>query len=175
MIPLQFLSKFIKILRSAASPSQIAGGFILGMFLGMLPNIFNPIAVLLILLIIILNVNISTAIFSFAIFSGIAYLFDPLLHSLGFFVLVDITALKPLWVSLYNAPVIPYTRFNNTVAMGSILISIILLVPSYFAVKSGIVKYREKYEPKVQKMKWMKLMKSSQIYQLYEKIKLFGD
>jgi len=175
MIPLQFLSKFIKILRSAASPSQIAGGFILGMCIGMLPNFFNPITVLLILLIIILNVNISTAIFSFAIFSGIAYLFDPLLHSLGFFVLVDISALKPLWISLYNAPIIPYTRFYNTMAMGSILISIILLVPAFFTVKTGIVKYREKYEPKVQKMKWMKLMKSSQIYQFYEKIKLLGD
>ena len=84
MIPLQFLSKFIKILRSAASPSQIAGGFILGMFLGMLPNIFNPIAVLLILLIIILNVNISTAIFSFAIFSGIATCLIRFFIRLGF-------------------------------------------------------------------------------------------
>ena len=174
MFPIQFLSKFIKILRSAASPSQIAGGFILGMFIGLLPNLLSPLTVVLIFLVIVLNVNLATVLFSFAIFSGIAYLFDPLLHSLGFFVLVDISFLKPLWITLYNAPVVPYTRFYNTVAMGSILISLILMLPAFFTVKTGIIKYREKYEPKVQKMKWIKLLKSNQIYQFYQKVKALG-
>ena len=52
MLPIQIISKIIKILRSAASPSQIAGGFILGMIIGLSPSFLNPLNILIILLII---------------------------------------------------------------------------------------------------------------------------
>ncbi len=175
MFFIQYFAKLIKIIRSAASPSQIAGGFILGMMIGLSPSLVNLTNLILILLLIILNVNLATALFSFAIFSGIAYLIDPLSHSLGYFLLVDMQSLRGLWVSFYNAPILPYTFFYNTVVLGSFLIALILLLPSYFLVKQGVIKYREKYEPRVQNWKWMKLLKSSQIYRWYERLKFLGD
>ncbi len=175
MFVIQFISKFIKILRSAASPSQIAGGFILGMTLGLLPSLINPLSILIVLLIIILNVNLATAIFSYAIFSAIAYLADTLFHSVGYVVLVDFTAIRGLWTTLYNSPFVPYTGFNNTLMMGSLLISIILLYPMFLLIKKSIIAYREKYEPKVQNWKWIKLIKSSQLYNFYERLKFLGD
>lgn len=175
MFILQYFSKLIKIIRSAASPSQIAGGFILGMIIGISPSIFTLTNLFWVLLLIILNVNIATAIFSFAIFSGIAYLADPAFHSLGYYLLVDVTFLKNLWTALYNAPLIPYSRFNNTVVLGSFVTGLILMIPLFYGVKFLVVKYREKYEPRLQNWKWMKLLKSSQIYQMYERLKFLGD
>ncbi len=175
MFVIQYISKLIKILRSGASPAQIAGGFILGMMLGLSPSFFTLTNLFLILLLIILNVNLATAIFSYAIFSGVAYLLDPLAHSLGYHLLVKTGALRSLWTSLYNSPLVPFTRFNNTVVMGSFVISLLLLLPLYFLSKYAVVQYRKKLEPKVQNWKFMKLLKSSQIYQLYEKVKLIGE
>ncbi|UCF63510.1 MAG: TIGR03546 family protein [bacterium] len=175
MLPIQLVSKFIKILRSAASPSQIAGGFILGFLLGMSPSLLSLLNLFIILLIIILNINLATALFAFALFSAFAYLMDPFFHSLGFALLVDVQSLKSVWTFLYNTPFIPFTRFNNTVVMGSLSISLILLFPLYFLTKRFVVIYREKYEPRVKNWKWVKLLKSSQIYQMYERLKFLGE
>jgi len=175
MLPIQLVSKFIKILRSAASPSQIAGGFILGFLLGMSPSLLSLLNLFIILLIIILNVNLATALFAFALFSAFAYLMDPVFHSLGFALLVDVEGLKSFWAFLYNAPFVPFTRFNNTVVMGSLSISLVLLFPLYYFTKRFVVTYREKYEPRVKTWKWVKLLKSSQIYQMYERLKFLGD
>jgi uncharacterized protein (TIGR03546 family) len=175
MLPLQFISKLIKILRSAASPSQIAGGFILGFIIGMSPSVLSLLNFFLIFLIIILNVNIATALFSFALFSAISYLVDPVFHSLGYSMLADLQGLKGLWTFMYNAPLIPYTRFNNTVVMGSLTVSLLLIFPLFYLVKKFIINYREKYEPKVKNWKWIKFLKSSQIYQMYERLKFLGE
>jgi uncharacterized protein (TIGR03546 family) len=175
MLPIQYLSKLIKILRSAASPSQIAGGFILGMVIGLSPTFLSLTNLVIILIIIILNVNITTAIFAMAIFSGFAYLLDPAFHSLGYSVLVDSNGLRNLWVMFYNAPLVPFTRFNNTIVMGSFIVALILLLPMFFLVKRFIIQYREKYEPRVKNWKWIKFIKSTAVYQWYERLKFLGD
>jgi len=174
MFILKLLSKLLKALRSGASPQQIAGGFILGMILGLTP-LWSLHNLLVVVLIIILRVNISMAIFSFLLCSGIAYLLDPLFHGLGYRLLAQISALKGFWTMLYNTAVIPLTRYNNTIVMGSLIISLILIFPMFVIVKKGVVMYREKLEAKVQKFKIVKIMKSSKIYSLYERIRDFRD
>ena len=169
MFILKLLGKLFKALRSGVSPTQIAGGFIFGMILGLTP-LWNLHNLLVVILIIILRVNISMAIFSFLICSGIAYLLDPLFHSFGYWLLVEVTALQGLWTSLYNTPVVPLTRYNNTVVMGSLVGSLILILPMFFLVKSGVILYREKLEARIQKLKIVQVVKSSKIYSVYEKI-----
>lgn len=169
MLILRFIAKFLKILNSAASPAQIAGGFILGMIIGLTPlsGLHN---LLILFLIIILNVNITMAIFSFGVFSLIAYLMDPLFHNLGYYLLVDVEGLHSFWIMLYNIPIFALSRFNNTVLLGSFLSSLILLIPVYFIVKKAVVEYREKLGPKVQKWKIVKIMKSTKLYTVYTKV-----
>jgi uncharacterized protein (TIGR03546 family) len=174
MFIIQFLAKLLKILRSAATPAQIAGGLMLGMVLGLTPllTVHNLIVVILI---IILNVNIAMALFSFGVFSGIAYLFDPLFHNLGYYLLVEVPSLHGLWTSLYNIPVVALSRYNNTVVMGSLVTALILMLPIYFLTKAGVIQYRNKIESKVQKLKIMKVIKSSSIYNFYQKLKSLGE
>ena len=174
MFGLEILAKLLKILRSGASPNQIAAGFIIGMILGLTP-LWTLHNLILFILLIILNINIGTALFSFAIFSGIAYLLDPLFHSLGYFLLVDLSFLKSLWTLLYNIPVIALSKYNNTVVMGSLVTALILCLPCYFLVRRGVVFYRENIDSKMQKWKIVQAVKGSKIYSFYQKIRNLGD
>ncbi len=174
MIGLELLAKLFKVLRSGASPGQIAGGFILGMILGLTPfwNLHN---LLVILLIIILDVNISMSIFGFLLFSLFAWFFDPLFHSFGYFLLVDIGSMKDVYTSMYNTPVLGLSNFNNTVVMGSLAASILLLLPMYFLAKIGVVQYRVKIDPMFQKLKIVQMVKGSKLYEWYDKISGAGE
>jgi len=174
MIFIKLLGKLLKALKSDASPGQIAGGFVLGMILGLTPfwSLHNLVVLLLLILI---RVNISMAVFSFLVFSGIAYLFDPLFHNLGYFLLVDVKFLHGLWVALYNTPILALSNFNNTVVMGSLVVSLLLIFPMYPLTEKGVIFYRERIDSKVQKWKITKIMKSSKIYSIYTKIRKFGD
>jgi uncharacterized protein (TIGR03546 family) len=174
MFGLELLAKLVKILRSAASPNQIASGFVIGMVIGLTPfwTLHN---LILIAILIILNINIGTAIYSFILFSAIAYLADPLFHNLGYFILVDMVNLKSLWTYLYNLPVVALSRYNNTVVIGSLTMAVILSLPTFFLAKSGIIYYRENIDQKMQKWKIVQVVKGSKIYSFYDKIKKLGD
>jgi len=166
--------KILKILRSNQTPAQIAGGFVLGMLLGITP-FWSLINVILLLILILVNVNLSATILAYALFSAVVYLADPLFHTLGFWLLADVNMLHPVWVVLYNAPVIPYTRFNNTVYLGSFLVGLLLSIPVYAGVKTFVIQYREKYETRVNNWKWVKWLKASKLYRWYDRLKFLGD
>ncbi|MCK6619474.1 MAG: TIGR03546 family protein [Calditrichaceae bacterium] len=169
MFFLNIFSKILKILRSNESPNQIAGGFILGMIMGMAP-FWSLFGVFLVLILIIFNLNIASALLAYAVFSMVVFLADPLIHQLGYWLLAEVQWLKPLWTYLYHAPLVPYTSFNNTVYIGSIVVSLLLAVPVFIAVKKFVVNYREKYEERVKNWKWIKWIKASKVYELYERI-----
>jgi uncharacterized protein (TIGR03546 family) len=173
MFGLELIGKILKILRSNESPNQIAAGFILGMILGITP-FFSLINALIIFVIIIINVNISAAILAYAVFTAVVYLGDPLLNSLGYWLLVNVAFLKPLWTFFYHAPIIPYSSYNNTVYLGSLLVGILLIWPVFRGVKTFIINYREKYDKRVQNWKWIKALKASKVYSLYERLKFLG-
>lgn len=169
MFFLNIFSKILKILRSNESPNQIAGGFILGMIMGMAP-FWSLFGVFLVFILIIFNLNIASALLAYAVFSMVVFLADPLIHQLGYWLLAEVQWLKPLWTYLYHAPLVPYTSFNNTVYLGSIVVSLLLAVPVFIAVKKFVVNYREKYEERVKNWKWIKWIKASKVYELYERI-----
>ena len=169
MFPVQLIAKIFKILRSGDSPNQIAFGFAIGMIIGLTP-FFTFHNIILIILVIILNINLGTVIFSFALFSGLAWIFDPLFHNLGFFLLVDVSSLKPLWTALYNFPVIALSHYNNTVVMGSFIAALILFIPAFFFAKYFVFYYREHLDARFQKLKIVQLFKGSKVYAAYEKI-----
>ncbi len=173
MFWLKLIRDFIKILREGQTPAQVAGGFALGSILGLSPMLtLQGAAVWLIIL--LLNVNLSAALVAVTAFSLVAFLLDPLFHWCGFQVLVNIDALRGLWTSLYNAPIAPLTRFNNTVVMGSFLCAILLFIPIYFGMKKFVIAYRATVGARVEKMKLYQIIKRSSLVQWYEKLRDFG-
>jgi len=173
MFWLQIISNFIKILRAGQTPAQIAGGFALGAIAGLSPHLTLQILVVW-LVILSLNVNLSSALFSFTLFGLIAYLIDPLFHRLGYFLLVDLTALHGTWTSLYNAPIAPLTRFYNTVVLGSFVAAVILSPLIYIGMKRFVIAYRASVGARVERWKIYQIISRSSLVRWYEKIRDFG-
>ncbi|MFQ5639937.1 MAG: TIGR03546 family protein [bacterium] len=170
MFWLKFISKFIKILRAGESPSLIASGFTLGFVMGLTP-FWTLQNMVLFLAAILSKVNLASVFFALFLFSFVSYIFDPLFHHLGYFILAQVDALKGVWTSFYNMPLIPFTRFNNTVVMGSLLTALTLAVPTYLLVKKGVTAYRESWAKKIEKSKVMKALKGNILFRWYIKIR----
>jgi len=164
MLFLRLIGKLARLLRSGESPASIAAGFVMGMMIGFLSfrTLFTP---FIILLIIIFNVNISAAIFAAVLFRLIAYLIDPVLHSLGYLLLADFSVLRDTWTFLYNLPFFRHIRFNNTVVLGGLLIGLVLIYPVFIAVKRLLVAYRDRYQEKIRRWKIVQLLKGSKVFQ----------
>ena len=177
MFIVKLIKKLLKALKSASSPAQLGWGFALGMIIGLTPfwNLHNT---LILILILILKVNIGAAILSCLIFSGFAYLLDPVFHSLGYHLLTQVDFLQNIWQNLYANPILVFTRYNNTVVLGSFLSALILFIPSYFGFKAFVHVYRAKIDPYVQKLKIVKIIKGTKLYKIFSsgyKLKNIGD
>jgi uncharacterized protein (TIGR03546 family) len=174
MFWLQIIKNFIQILRSGQTPRQIAAGFALGSMIGLMPLLTLQ-GLFLWLVILVFDVNLSAALLSATLFTLIAYLFDPLFHALGYFFLADISALHGLWTNLYNAPIAPLTRFNNTVVLGSLLCGLVLFFPVYFGMRGFVLAYRAHLHTKIERWKIYQVISKSTLVQWYDRVKNLGS
>jgi len=170
MFWLTIVRDFLKLLRAGQDPRQIAGGFALGSILGLSPMLTLQ-GILVWLVILVLNVNISAALLAATLCSLIAYIFDPFFHWLGYVLLVNVDALHGLWTWLYNAPIAPLTRFNNTVVMGSLVVALVLFIPIYFGMQRFVLAYRTHVGAKIEKWKIYQVISKSSIVKLYQKLR----
>ncbi|MBN2407760.1 MAG: TIGR03546 family protein [Elusimicrobia bacterium] len=169
MIWIKLIKKLFKALNADASPAEIAAGVILGSVIGLTPA-FALHNLLVVALIIVLRVNVSAAVFSSLLFSAVGAGIDPVSHIVGKKLLLA-PGLNGFWTSLYNVPVAPLLAFNNTVVLGSLVLSLVLMIPLFLFTKRFVIVYRERLQEKVQKFKLVKLLKASRLYKLYERFK----
>jgi uncharacterized protein (TIGR03546 family) len=170
MFWLKFIANFIKILREGQTPAQVAGGFALGSIIGLSPMLTLQ-GLVVWFVILILDVNLSAATLSLLVFSLIAFIFDPIFHRIGYFVLVNIEGLKDIFTTWYNAPIAPLTRFNNTVVMGSFICALVLFPLVYFGMKKFVIAYRATIGKRLEKTKIYKAINKSWIVQTYQRIR----
>ena len=166
---LGILAQILKVLNSETSPAQIAAAVLLGLFMGLSP-LGAPHNLFLLLLVLVLRVNLSLFLVSLALFSGIAWLLDPLAHSLGK-VLLEAGMLEGLWTAMYNTGFWRLLGFNNTVLLGQVVIALLLAAPVFFAVTFIVRNYREHLKARIEKSRLMLALKSSKwgskFYALY--------
>ena len=170
MFWLQFAAKIIRVLREGASPKAIAGGFTFGFVIGLIP-LFTLQNLILLVIAAIIRVNIATLGLGVLVFSFIAYVFDPVLHDVGYYFLTEIGFLQGFYIYLYNLPVAPLTRFNNTVVMGSMIIGIAASPFVFWLSKKGIEQYRSRWAEKVHNNRFIKFAKGTKVIQLYVKLR----
>ena len=113
------------------TPRQVAWGFVLGMWIGLLPK-GNLLLFTLTILLCALRVNKSAGLMAAGLFSLFGFFLDGLAHHLGAIVLLWEPA-RPMHVWLYNLPLGPWLGTNNTVVVGQLLIGLYLAYPAYFA------------------------------------------
>jgi uncharacterized protein (TIGR03546 family) len=169
---LTIVAKIFKTLNSETEPFQISLALCLAMIAGLTPlwNLHNLIVLLLVL---ILRVNLTTFILAWLGFSGIAYLLDPVLHAFGFHILTA-DALRGVWTSLYNSTLWRLSNYNNTLLMGSLIMSLGLFVPLFFLSNIFIRKYREHILAWVMKSRIVQALKASKFYGIYQSVSDWG-
>jgi uncharacterized protein (TIGR03546 family) len=164
----------IRLLHSENGPNQIALGLTLGVFLGFSP--FLSLQTFLILFILLIfRVQFGIAMLSAFFFKFLAYLIDPVANSLGKWVL-ELPSLRPIWTELYNMPLVPFTRFNNSIVMGSFVFALIIAPVLFLIFKFVVVKYRVHIGAALENTKAWKAFKATKIYDYYLKYNdLYGQ
>jgi len=163
---IRLLAKLLKALNSETEPGQISLGICLAMIVGFTP-LFSLHNLLVVLLALVLRVNLSMFIVGWGVFSGIAYLLDPMFHALGLAVLQS-SALESLWIVFYNMTLFRLAHFNNTIVMGSLLVSLVLFVPVYITANRLIRAYRDSVLAWVRRLRIVELLKTSRLFQTYQ-------
>ena len=163
---LRMIAKLLKVLNSETEPGQISLGFCFAMIAGLTPfaSLHN---ILVILLVLFLRVNLSAFIVGLPVFTGLSYALDPVSHLLGRTLLTS-DALEGLWTSLYNSTFFRLAHFNNTVLMGSLVLSLLLFVPLYLIANVLIRKYRRHFLSWIEKTRVMQMFKAGRIYHYYK-------
>lgn len=163
---LKLLQSLIKTLHSDGMPGQVAAGIALGAALGLTPliNVHNLVIVALIL---VLNVSFGGALLGWALFAPFGFLLDPVFDRVGRQLLLETPSLQPMWASWFNAPVVPYTNFNNTIVLGSVIGWLALSLPIFFAARYAVSRYRATLGERVRRSRLYNAVTASKAYNVY--------
>ena len=165
---LTLLAKLFKVLNAEAEPGQISAALCLSMFFAFMPFLTLQ-HLLLLLIVLVLRVNLTGFILGCLVFSAVAFLLDPLFHSLGMAVL-SADALSGFWSMLYDSGLLRLTRFNNSIVMGGLVTALLLVLPLYFAANALIRRYRQHVMTWIQKTRIAQMVKGSRLYSVYQSI-----
>lgn len=162
---LKLIQSIIKTLHSDGTPGQVAAGIAVGSVLGLTPlmNLHNLVVFGFIL---ILNLSFGGAMLGWALFVPVGFLLDPVFDAIGRGLLQH-ASLRPLWTDLYNTPLVPYTNFNNTVVLGSVIAWLALMVPIFFAARYGVARYRATLGERVRRSRVYQAVTASKLYNVY--------
>jgi len=162
----KLIQSLVGALHSEGTPGQLALGIALGSIMGLTPlmNIHNAIVFAAIVL---LNVSFAGGLLGWALFVPIGFLLDPLFDWIGHSLLLA-PALRGLWTSLYNMPIVPLTNFNNTIVLGSLVFALVLLVPLFLATRWAVARYRVTVGARVRQSKFYRAVTASKAYNVYK-------
>jgi uncharacterized protein (TIGR03546 family) len=162
---LKQLYQFLKLLNSDTGHNSLAFGLAIGIIFG-----FSPILSLQTLLVFVVaiffRIQLGAAMLSGFFFKLVAFIIDPLADSFGKQVL-ELPSLRPLFVEMYNMPLVPLTRFNNSNVMGSGVIAILMAPPAFFIFRFLILKYREQILTRLKDNPLFKALAATKLYQWY--------
>lgn len=146
-----YFLKFLKSLSSNSHPGEIAHAVCIGMILGFLPK-DNAFWYVLTVFFLFIRINKASMLLFTLLFGLLAHCFDPQFDQLGFYIL-HIPALEPVFSKLLDIPFVFFTKFNNTIVMGSFAASLMAYIPMYFIARIFIKYWRAFLAPAVRKTK----------------------
>ncbi len=158
---------FIKLLNSDTGTTSLAAGMTCGFILGMTP-VLSLHSLLIFMILFFFRIQIGAALVTAFFFKFIAFLLDPVFDMVGRNVL-EMQSLEPFLTKLYNMPLIPFTRFNNSIVMGSAVITFALSPIVFIISQRLIIKYRETVLARFKTTKAWKAVEATKFYQWYYK------
>jgi uncharacterized protein (TIGR03546 family) len=168
---LKQLFNFIKLLNSDTGNVSLAMGMTCGFILGMTP-VLSLHSLLVFMILFFFRIQLGAAFATAFFFKFAAFLLDPLFHSVGDWAL-QLEGMQATYTQLYNLPIIPFTRFNNTIVMGSGIITFALAPLVFFLSQFFIIKYRVVVVARFQNSGAWKAIKATGLYKWYYKYDQF--
>jgi uncharacterized protein (TIGR03546 family) len=141
-------------LNSNVKREQLAAGFACGLLFALLPA-GNLLWLVLFVATFFFKINYAMQILAALLLSPLRFLFGPALDALGWAIL-NAPSLRAPFTALYNAPIAPLTRFNNTIVMGGLAAGLALWIPAFFAMRAFVSLYRAKLAPRIAESKLYK-------------------
>ena len=164
---LKQLFAFIKLLNSDTGTVSLAAGMTCGFILGMTPSLSLH-SLIIFLILFFFRIQIGAALVTAFFFKFVAFILDPAFHAVGSKVL-ELPSLQGFYTSLYNMPLIPFTRFNNSIVMGSAVITFVLSPFVFIMSRIFILKYRATVVARFKETKLWKAIEATKFYQWYYK------
>ncbi len=156
------IAKLLRILNSETAPINISLGICFGMVVGF-TQMWSVHNLIILFLVLFFRVNMSAFILGTLVFKSLSFLFNGVFHQIGLSLLTA-EFYKEIGTYLYNITFWKFDRINNTIVIGSIVISILGFLPMLFLLNFIIKKYCKHILSYVRKTKIAKAMTSSDLY-----------
>ena len=146
---IEFWNLFRSTVKGFDTSKQLAMGVTMGMLVGLVPkdSLFSYGFGCLLLL---STANLFAGALSAFCFSWIGTIFDPLSDRLGAS-LLTFDLFEPTLAWLSQLPVVPWTRFENTVVTGSLVLGLLLAFPVYRISRSSCDRYQKSVQSVVRR------------------------
>ena len=168
---LKQLFALIKLLNSDTGTNQIAAGFACGLILGFAPMLSLQ-ALLVFVCMFLFRIQIGAALASAFFFALVAWFFDPVSAAVGSAIL-EAEALRPMFTMMYNMPLVPLTRFYNSITMGAGVVSVLLAPLIFLGGKHLISVYRANVMERFKRSRWWKLWTGTVMFKWYASYEKF--
>jgi len=165
---LTIFAKLLKLLNSDQNPGHLALAVCFGLAVGLMPG-FSLFLLLLIVLLCVFKANLTLFFLVWGVFEGVAYVFDPALHSLGYSLLTS-EGLQATWGEMIQSSFWKLTAFNNSLVMGALVTILALWVPVYLVVYVLVKSYRTNIQAFVEKFKLTQMLKGSKFFKVYQSV-----
>ena len=162
----KLIQSLVKALNSEGTPGQVAAGMAMGACLGLTPllNLHN---LLIVAVILFFRVSVPGAMLGWLIFTPVGFLLDPVFDRVGAALILDTAALRDVWSTAYNAPVVALANPTNTIVVGSFAGWVVLAVPIFFLARWGVGRYRRTIYERYKDAKLFRAIRGSKLYNFY--------
>jgi uncharacterized protein (TIGR03546 family) len=148
------LAKLIALLNSNRRAAEVGAAIAFGFWIALVPAT-NLIFAALVLVVFLVKVNLGMAIVSALVLSLVVPALDPLLNRLGEAILLA-PGLEPVFTRMADMPVVPWTRFNDTLVMGTFVGGAVAFVPVMLLAVLLVHLYRKHVHAKIANSKIVK-------------------
>lgn len=152
---LKAIIKFLKAINKNSHPGEIAHAICCGMLLGFMPK-NNALWYILFIAFLFMRIQKSAFVIFTFLFSLAAPYLDSAFDLIGYTVL-KMDFLQPVFVFLIKIPLVGYTKFYNSIVMGSLLSGLVLYIPVYFIARLLVQLWRSKLVPLMRKTRFVKI------------------
>jgi len=162
----KLIQSLVKALNSEGTPGQVAAGIAMGSCLGLTPlvSLHN---LMIVGFILFFRVSVPGAMLGWMIFTPVGFALDPLFDAVGTTLIAGTPALRDLWVTLYNTPIVALGNPTNTIVVGSVVSWAVAAVPVFFVARWAIARYRATIYERYKDAKVFKALRASKLYGVY--------